>query len=141
MRAEPSYDLPLYRIGLGIMALGCIYLGLRIFLHIDLVDYMLPCLFYVTSGNYCPGCGGTRAVLALLRGDIFASLYYHPVVLYLIVFGGWFMISQTIEKLSRGKLAIGMHFRMVYVWVAIAIVTVNFLWKNAVLIITGIPPM
>lgn len=30
---------------------------------------------------YCPACGGTRATMALLRGDVLASLRYHPAIL------------------------------------------------------------
>lgn len=30
---------------------------------------------------YCPACGGTRAVMSLVRGDLLASLRYNPAVL------------------------------------------------------------
>ena len=33
-----------------------------------------PCLFHLMTGLYCPGCGGTRAVRALFRGDLAMSL-------------------------------------------------------------------
>ena len=29
-----------------------------------------PCLFHLVTGAYCPGCGGTRALLALLHGRL-----------------------------------------------------------------------
>ena len=34
-------------------------------------------------GIPCPGCGLTRATLALLHGDVRAALHYHPLVLLL----------------------------------------------------------
>jgi len=34
-------------------------------------------------GVPCPGCGLTRATLALLRGDLHAALHLHPLVLVL----------------------------------------------------------
>lgn len=40
----------------------------------------MPCLFHRFTGLYCPGCGGTRAFLMLLRGRVFLSLVYHPIV-------------------------------------------------------------
>lgn len=44
-----------------------------------------PCLFYIFTGAYCPGCGGTRAVRALFRGEIKRSFLYHPFVLYVAI--------------------------------------------------------
>lgn len=44
------------------------------------------------------------------------------------------MISQTIERLSKGKLRIGMHFREVFLWIALAIIIINFIVKNAALL-------
>ena len=32
---------------------------------------------------YCPGCGGTRALLSLLRGDVGAALLLHPGAVFL----------------------------------------------------------
>ncbi len=44
------------------------------------------------------------------------------------------MISQTIERLSKGRLRIGMHFREVFLWIALAIIIINFIVKNAALL-------
>lgn len=41
-----------------------------------------PCLFHWITGLYCPGCGGTRAIGALLQGQLLKSFCYHPFVLY-----------------------------------------------------------
>lgn len=50
------------------------------------------------------------------------------------------MLSQTVERISRGKIHIAMHFRMIYVWIAIAIIAANFIWKNTLIISTGNAP-
>ena len=84
------------------------------------------------------GCGGTRAIHALLHGHIVRAFFYHPIVVYTAVFFGWFMLSQTIEKASRGRFAIGMHYRDIYLWIALAIVLLNWLVKNLVLAVFGI---
>lgn len=38
----------------------------------------IPCLFSVVTGIQCPACGMTRSVASIARGDLEASLAYHP---------------------------------------------------------------
>ncbi|MCM1157363.1 MAG: DUF2752 domain-containing protein [Bacteroidales bacterium] len=40
----------------------------------------VPCGIHAVLHMYCPGCGGTRAVFALLHGQLLQSLYYNPAV-------------------------------------------------------------
>ena len=40
----------------------------------------VPCAFYRLTGFYCPGCGGTRALLSLLQGHVLQALWYHVTV-------------------------------------------------------------
>ena len=141
MRPEPSHDNYFYAIGWICIALILAYVGLRVVLHIDVLRLLPTCPFYATTGYYCPGCGGTRAVFALARGDVLKSLFYHSFVPYIFVIGGWFMISQTIQRVSCGKIQIAMHFRMIYLWIALALIGINFLWKNGVLLFTGVSLM
>lgn len=37
--------------------------------------WLPKCMVYQQTGLYCPGCGCTRALSALLRGDLKASLH------------------------------------------------------------------
>lgn len=39
----------------------------------------IPCLFTTATGIQCPACGLTRSVASIARGDLEASLAYHPV--------------------------------------------------------------
>ena len=41
------------------------------------------CPVYAVAGLPCPACGSTRAVLALLRGDLMESLRWHPLIFLL----------------------------------------------------------
>ncbi len=45
---------------------------------------LLPCPLQTLSGLRCPGCGITRACLALARGEFAAAWSYHPFA-YLLV--------------------------------------------------------
>lgn len=89
-----------------------------------------PCMFHALTGAYCPGCGGTRSVIYLLTGHPLKCLIYHPLVFYTAIVGGWFLFSQTVERLSRHRLAIGMKFRDGFLWAALVLVVLNFVIKN-----------
>lgn len=140
MKKDTSQDIYLYIIGWVGIGLIIIYLFLKYALHVALIDFAGPCVLNMLTGFYCPGCGGTRAVFALAKGDILKSFVYHPFVPYAAVLGGWFMISQTIERISHGKIKIALHFRMIYVWVGLALIALNAIWKNGVLLLNGNPP-
>lgn len=138
LRTDKTLDFSFYIIGWVCLILALV-LGLAwkngYFLWIFPPD---GCVLHNLTGYYCPGCGGTRAIHALLHGHIVRSFFYHPIVVYTAVFFGWFMLSQTIEKASRGRFAIGMHYRDIYLWIALAIVLLNWLVKNLVLAVFGI---
>ena len=37
--------------------------------------WLPKCMFHQLTGLYCPGCGATRALSAMLRGDIRSSMH------------------------------------------------------------------
>ena len=43
--------------------------------------WLPPCPFFQATGLLCPGCGGTRAMLALLHGDLHAAWAHNPLLL------------------------------------------------------------
>lgn len=48
--------------------------------------FMLPgCMTYQFLGIYCPGCGMTRSVIALLHGDVLLSLRQNAFVIFAII--------------------------------------------------------
>jgi hypothetical protein len=67
------------------------------------VDFPL-CPLAGTFGIPCPGCGLTRATLALLHGDVRAALHFHPLVWLLSPLFVAFMSGALVE-LVRGPTA------------------------------------
>lgn len=117
---------------------GVVALILMKLFHIDIEQLpirRMPCLLYTLFHVYCPGCGGTRAVFALLRGDVLQSLYYHPVVVYTVVMYAWYLISNTVQWLSKEKIRIGTNFKTWYGVVAIVIIVVNWVVRNVLLLV------
>lgn len=138
MENDRKTDTVFYIAGWCIVLLAAACLAAMHLCHLPLMRYTKPCLLHTWTGYYCPGCGGTRAVYALFSGKLFLSIRYHPLVPYTAAVGGWFMISQTMERLSRGRLKIGMHMRERWLWLALAIVTVNFVIKNLLLAVWNV---
>jgi hypothetical protein len=62
-----------------------------------------PCLFHELTGWHCPGCGSTRAVHALLHGNLAQAAAYNPLLLIYLplllgwVAGGWFWTRRRPE--------------------------------------------
>lgn len=128
----------LYVIGWSILALAaCLTVLLKV-LHLSLVDILPGCSLYRFTGWYCPGCGGTRALSALLSGHPLQSFLYHPAVDYVGILCGWFMVSQTIERVSQGRIRIGMKYHDYYLWILLAILILHCGIRNILKLLWGI---
>lgn len=138
MRQRDKEETALFYIGWSLVFFAAV-IGLMYQLFpLPFSKLLLPCLVNSTFGIYCPGCGGTRALSALLHGKLTTSFICHPLVPYTAVVGGWFLISQTVERLSKHRVEIAMKYQDGYIWAALVIVTVNFLLKNLLLVLWDI---
>ena len=104
-----------------------IALGLAFFL--DLESVRAVCIYRLTLGLPCPGCGLTRATVHLLHGDLATSLRLHPfgVLLALEAAVLW---TITGVRVHRG-LSIGMP-RGVERWALGHVVAMLALWVGRV---------
>ena len=99
--------------------------------------FKMPCLFQQMTGLYCPGCGGTRAVRALLAGLPFLSFLYHPVVPYMAVVAVWAVVFWTLYFVTGNRrFRPELDDRIAYA--AAGIVILNFIIKNGLLVFAGI---
>ncbi|HKM35434.1 MAG TPA: DUF2752 domain-containing protein [Lachnospiraceae bacterium] len=95
------------------------------------------CMVYQYFGIYCPGCGGSRAVKALLEGKILESFCDHPIVLYTVVIYFVFMISQTLHFINPVKVK-GIRFHYWFLYGALVVIVLNVLVKNVLKFCFGI---
>ncbi|MCF0259030.1 MAG: DUF2752 domain-containing protein [Erysipelotrichaceae bacterium] len=90
--------------------------------------YCCPVKF--VTGLSCPGCGMTRAAIALLHLDFAASWYWHPMLIPTIAAGAvwiWFL-SKRDERKSNAVL---------WIWAVSMIVC----WGIRMALFFGAPPM
>lgn len=86
---------------------------------------------------YCPGCGGTRAIRSLLHGELWTAICYHfPAVISVFLFVSYF-ITQTLQRLSKGKIK-GMSFKGWYLYGILALIVINCIIRNILLVAYGI---
>lgn len=77
--------------GLAGVALAVVYRG----------DSLVPqCVILQYTGIYCPGCGMTRGLHQLFRGQIGPAIRYNPLVLLVAGLGVGLFLRQLGELLS-----------------------------------------
>lgn len=99
--------------------------------------FHMPCLFHALTGLYCPGCGGTRALVYLLHGQVGQSLIYHPLILY----GVLVVAVQAATRLAAkrcGKPQYCLGHEPLFIWIGVGIILVNWVVKNVLLVLFGI---
>lgn len=129
---EKSFSRNCYYICMAVIGYSVAgYLIMRMF-HWSPDKIFPPCRFYESTGYYCMGCGGTRALIALFQGHFLQSLRYHPVVEIAAGFLFLFLPSQTLSILTKDKIC-GMILKPVYFYVIAGIVILQWLIKNGIL--------
>ncbi len=72
----------------------------------------------------------------LLEGNFWLSFKHHPAVLYFAVVIACYLISHTANLLSKGKTK-AMLFRPIYFYILIAIILIQWIIKDAFILING----
>jgi len=110
----------------GILAVGLIF---YYFLGKDWIS-VPACIIYKETGLYCPACGGTRSVLALLHGDIREALWFHPVVPYTCVIYGSYLLTETFFRLTKSRSVIPIKFWKGCILLGLFLLVVHILLRN-----------
>ncbi|MEE3468001.1 MAG: DUF2752 domain-containing protein [Eubacterium sp.] len=95
-------------------------------------DLHYPCAFRRATGLYCPGCGGSHALTAMLSGHLIDSFLAHPFVLYLTGCALVDVIGGTIALIRHRALP---RFRPLYAYIGIAILLLQWIVKNILLLL------
>ena len=87
-----------------------------------------PCPVYAKSGIYCPGCGNTRSVTALLHGDLLLALRNNITMPFLALIALLFYI-ETAAGLCGKKLHL-LPRREAFWYTVLGIFIVYFVLRN-----------
>lgn len=79
-------------LGLGAVAVAVVLARL----DPNAADSVLPpCPFLALTGWFCPGCGSTRALHALLHGDLVQALAMNPLLVIAMPLLGWMALNAS----------------------------------------------
>lgn len=91
------------------------------------------CVFKKITGLYCPGCGGTRAFIYLVQGNICKSIYYNIFSTYATLLYIIFMGSHTLFYITKGLIK-GLKFRPWFIYLGIILLLLQWVIKNIMII-------
>ena len=94
--------------------------------------FSAECGFRVRHGIYCPGCGGTRALIALLEGNLIQSLRYNPTTFLFLLDIFLMILFWVIRKKTKQKYRF-IRFQLLYnvgflLFIGVYFVVRNYLW-------------
>lgn len=114
-----------------IITIVLICIGIVLFL---MGAFSIPeCIFYTKFNIYCPGCGGTRAFIHLLSGDIIKSIISNPSVFYFILFVIIYLILYAYIKLKNMEEKILTKYCTVGFYIGIFLILTNCIVRNILL--------
>ncbi len=116
-------DKLLYELGLVALGIGIAAVLLYFTTGINVLALKYPCVFNKVTHLCCPGCGGTRALRALLKGEILKSIYDYPPLIFAAVIYVVFMVRCTLYIVfGIRKSRDGAVVKYLYIFLALMIV-------------------
>lgn len=117
----------LQKLFLAFLLIGLLTTGYTLFFH--LTGFGLPCPFHILTGLYCPGCGNSRALLALFSLHPAEALRYNYLMPLEVLYILYVVHCTAKQYLQTGvyRLVIGSE---VIGWVFIGILLVWWIVRN-----------
>lgn len=122
-----------------IIANICVVICITLFViisHILIRNGLYKCSLLEKLHLYCPGCGGTRAVYALLRLDVLSSLIYNPLVLIGGIVYAYYNIRAFIA-IKKNDEQYFINQKYILLLICVALVFIYFIVRN-ILLLNGI---
>ena len=89
--------------------------------------YMLPCLHKKLFGFDCPGCGGQRALVMLLHGDLTEAFFMYPAIYPLVLLGLSILVNLIFPFKYYGKTVSTLTI------ISIATIVISYIFKQFIL--------
>lgn len=87
------------------------------YIFLRLLGIETNCYFKAILGIPCPGCGLTRAYLALLKGNLKEAFYYHPLFIVPVIVIIYILISKIRKYKNNMKFWLGICALFIVTWI------------------------
>lgn len=90
------------------------------------INLAIPCVFHELTGLYCPGCGITRCLFAILHGDLKTAFKYNQLVFIILPFMLVYYIYTSylyiVDKNNNNK------FKKVFniIWIFLLFIAISY---------------
>lgn len=92
--------------------------------------YFPKCIFYLSTGFYCPGCGSQRAFVALLHGDLLTALHDNLLAIIVLPFLLYALFVFFYNLFSTKKLTKGIFYSSLAAKIVLVLVIVFTVLRN-----------
>ena len=85
----------------------------------------IPCIFHKITNLYCPGCGITRCLFAVLQGDFKKAFRYNQ--LFFIIFPFWliyYLYSTYLFIVNKENIVFSKVYNVI--WIVLLIIAIIF---------------
>ena len=91
--------------------------------------FFLVCPFRALTGFACPGCGSTRAMHALVHGDVVDAFKFNPLLVLSLPFLLFAFVRFT-NAAIHGRQLTGNQLKAKYIWTIFGVVLFFWIFRN-----------
>ena len=106
-----------------VVTYSIIILIFLIFLYVLLQNIHYDCPFHYFLNIWCPGCGGTRMIGAILQLDFYQAFRYNPLLFILVITGILYFIYMIVHYIKKKEILIP----SLKVWIIILILLIIYM--------------
>ena len=103
---------------------GVAVAGIAVFYLLAQRGIGIGCLFHEITGLQCPGCGNSRAALALLRLDVVGALRYNLLFPLEFSYLLWVLCHGSMAYLKSGRF----RYLPKWVWMDASVLALVLIW-------------